>query len=258
MILAFDIGNTNIVLAVFKDAQILQSWRKTTDSELPEQEYETWLIACLNSQGIELGQLQGSIISTVVPKLLPVFNKMVRKLIGKEPIGVSPKLNLGITLAVDAPEKVGQDRIVNAVAVYQRHASSSIVIDFGTATTLDVISHLGAFSGGIICPGVGIIREALVSKTSQLFHVELEPPSNVIGTNTTDSLKSGLFYGYASMIEALVGLLIKEMQCRNEPVPLVVATGGLSRVFKNAIPSVQQWDGDLTLWGLYLIYQKND
>ena len=254
MMLAFDVGNTNIVMAVFDGQKLSRQWRFHTDEKKTADEYEALVRSMLSASDLTPEQLDGAIISSVVPRLSFVLSQMARKLIDKEPIRVNPTLNLGIHMDVDSPEKVGQDRIVNAVAAYHRFQNSVIIVDFGTATTLDVVSSEGVFQGGIICPGMEIIAEALVSKTSQLFRVDLEPPKQLVGKNTTDSIKAGLFYGYTGMIESLITQLMQEVQ---NPETLIIATGGLSNVVSKAIPSIHHWISDLTLEGLQLIYKMN-
>ena len=258
MILAFDIGNTNIVAGFLSEAgQILQQWRMDTDLTQSLEEYQRQMNPHLAHPSFSSKPIQGSVLSSVVPKLSPVFIKMVQKLIAQDPIQVAPSLHLGITLDVEAPEKVGQDRIVNGVAAYHRYQTSVITVDFGTATKLDVVTHMGTFIGGIICPGIRIIAEALVARTSQLFQVTLEPPASLIGRNTTDCLKSGLYYGYTSMIEGLITKLKLTLNQKQEPTPVIIATGGLSHLFKEALPLVDHWDADLTLHGLYRVYHLN-
>tara|TARA_Y100001960_G_scaffold257754_1_gene276884 strand:- start:57 stop:599 length:543 start_codon:yes stop_codon:yes gene_type:complete len=177
-------------------------------------------------------------------------------MIGQHPIKVSNELNLGIQVNTENPSKVGQDRLINAAAAYKEYGTALVVVDCGTATTLDVVTAEGVFQGGVICPGLLISAEELFSKGAQLFQVNLEMPNNLIGKNTTESLKSGLIYGYGGMIESLINKLTKEIKLQNQPDPIVVITGGLAPkilpIVTNAI-----YHKDLTLRGLYLCYTMN-
>jgi len=177
-------------------------------------------------------------------------------LVGQPPIIVNSDLNFGIEINTEIPSKVGQDRLINALAAYQEYKTSLIVIDCGTATTLDVVTAEGVFEGGVICPGLLISAEVLFSKAAQLFQVNLEIPENLIGKNTTDSVKSGLIYGYGGMIDSLINKLAKEIVKMDQPYPTVVITGGLANKLLPILPEVIFHD-HLTLRGLYLFHLMN-
>ena len=256
MILAVDIGNSNVLLGLVNNSKILQSWRLHTDIHLSVDEYEMLVRGMLFACDFSLKDTQGAVLSSVVPELTEVFFKLLNNLIGKTPIKVSHELNLGIEIKTEMPEKVGQDRLINALAAFNEYKTSLIIIDCGTATTLDVVTEDGLFLGGIICPGLLISAEVLFSKAAQLFQVNLEMPENIIGKNTTDSMKSGLIYGYGGMIDSLIKKLIEEIKLPEGKIPNIVLTGGLAKKILPILPNVIYHD-DLTLRGLYLFYELN-
>jgi len=256
MILAVDIGNSEVLLGLVKDSKILQSWRLHTDIHQSLDEYEMLVRGMLFACDFSLKETRGSVLSSVVPELTEVFFKLLSNLIGQPPIKVSHDLNLGIEIKTEMPAKVGQDRLINASAAFQQYKSSLIIVDCGTATTLDVVTSEGYFQGGVICPGLLISAEILFSKAAQLFQVNLEMPENLIGKNTTDSVKSGLIIGYGGMIESLIMKLSNEIEKQGQLTPKVIITGGLAKKILPIIPNVIYHD-DLTLKGLYLFYKLN-
>ncbi|MBF0236344.1 MAG: type III pantothenate kinase [SAR324 cluster bacterium] len=253
MLLAFDIGNTKISTAVFQDSSIIHRGKFPSRRSGTAIDYQQQIAEFLLSSKISLSTIEDVIFSSVVPELSVAFHKMAQNLIGKKAIQVSPALNLGIRLDVDFPEKVGQDRIATAVAAYEMFHACVIVLDMGTATTIDLVSQDGIFQGGIICPGMGILSNVLTKNTSQLFQVPLEPPVHVIGKNTEDCLKSGIFFGYIGMIRSLIQQIITTL----DESPVLVATGGIAAILKTHIPEIPHWIDDLLLTGLLNIYQKN-
>ena len=256
MILAIDIGNSNVVIGVFNNEKLMQSWRLRTRLHQSIDEYEMLVRGMLFACNFSLEETKGAVLSSVVPELTDVFSKLIENMIGQQPIKVSNELFLGIQINTENPSKVGQDRLINAAAAYQLYNTSLIVVDCGTATTIDVVTSDGVFQGGVICPGLLISAEELFSKAAQLFQVNLEIPKNLIGKNTTESLKSGLIYGYAGMIESLIKKLTKEIKQQNQPDPTVIITGGLAA---KILPIVTKavYHENLTLRGLYLCYKMN-
>ena len=256
MILAIDIGNSNVVIGVFNNEKLMQSWRLRTRLHQSIDEYEMLVRGMLFACNFSLEETQGAVLSSVVPELTDVFSKLIENMIGQQPIKVSNELFLGIQINTENPSKVGQDRLINAAAAYHHYNTCLIVVDCGTATTMDVVTSEGVFQGGVICPGLIISAEELFSKAAQLFQVNLEIPKNLIGKNTTESLKSGLMYGYAGMIESLIKKLTKEIKQQNQPDPTVIITGGLAA---KILPIVTKaiYHEDLTLRGLYLFYKMN-
>jgi len=256
MIIAVDIGNSDVVLGLVKDSKILQSWRLHTSIHQSVDEYEILVRGMLFACNFSLKEAQGAVLSSVVPELTEVFTILLENLIGKPPIKVSHECNLGIEINTETPAKVGEDRLINASAAYQQYKNSLIIIDCGTATTLDVVTAEGVFQGGVICPGLLISADVLFSKAAQLFQVNLEMPEYVIGKNTTDSIKSGLIYGYGGMIDSLIKRITNEIEQQGQPTPKVVITGGLAAKILPILSNVIYHD-DLTLRGLYLFYLLN-
>ena len=256
MIIAVDIGNSDVVIGIFNDEKLLQSWRLRTIIQQSLNEYEIQLRGMLFACDFSVKETKGAVLSSVVPELTDLFTQLIENIIGQRPIKVSNELNLGIVVKTESPSKVGQDRLINAAAAYQEYKTSLVIIDCGTATTLDVVTAEGVFQGGVICPGLLISAEGLFSKASQLFQVNLEMPKKLIGENTTESLKSGLIYGYGGMIESLINKLTKEIKRQKQPNPTVVITGGLAAKILPILTNVIYHE-DLTLRGLYLCYKMN-
>ena len=256
MIIAVDIGNSDVVLGLVKDSKILQSWRIHTGIHQSVDEYEILVRGMLFACDFSLQEVQDAVLSSVVPELTEVFTILIESLIGKSPVKVSHECNLGIEINTETPAKVGQDRLINAAAAYDQYKTSLIIIDCGTATTLDVVTDGGVFEGGVICPGLLISADVLFSKAAQLFQVNLEMPEYVIGKNTTDSVKSGLIYGYGGMIASLIKRITNEIEQQAQPKPKVVITGGLAAKILPILSNVYYHD-DLTLRGLYLFYLLN-
>jgi len=227
MIIAVDIGNSDVVLGLVKDSKILQSWRIHTGIHQSVDEYEILVRGMLFACDFSLQQVEDAVLSSVVPELTEVFTILIESLIGKAPVKVSHECNLGIEINTETPAKVGQDRLINAAAAYDQYKTSLIIIDCGTATTLDVVTEGGVFEGGVICPGLLISADVLFSKAAQLFQVNLEMPEYVIGKNTTDSVKSGLIYGYGGMIDSLIKRITNEIEQQAQPKPKVVITVSL-------------------------------
>ena len=256
MILAIDIGNTNVGIGIFSNSKLLQSWRLNTRIHQSIDEYEMLVRGMLFACDFSLEETEAAVLSSVVPELTDVFSILIENMIGQLPIKVSNELNLGIQIETENPSEVGQDRLINAAAAYQQYKTSLVIVDCGTATTFDVVTADGIFLGGVICPGLLISAEELFSKAAQLYHVNLEMPKNLIGKNTSDSLKSGLIYGYGGMIESLIKKLRKEIKLQNQPDPTVVITGGLASKILPIVPNVI-YQENLTLSGLNLFYSMN-
>lgn len=253
MIFALDIGNTNIVIGCFKEDNILFVSRIATDRIKTDDEYAITFMNIFNMNNISIKDVEGSIVSSVVPPLVNTIKSAVQKLIGKRPMIVSPGLKTGLNITIDNPAQLGSDLVVNAVAGINYYSKPLIIIDMGTASTISVIDKKNNYLGGIIIPGVDVSQEALISKTSQLMKISLEPPKNIIGKNTVDCMKSGAIFGNAAMIDGIIDRIEQEINC----IPTVVATGGLSGCIipyckKNII-----YDSNLLLKGLRLIYYKN-
>lgn len=252
MLLVVDVGNTQIAAGIFEGRSLKAHWRFHTEPRLTADEFHMKLSFFFNKHGIEASEIAGTVISCVVPPMIRTLDAFCRRYLGHEPCWVGPG-TVDMPIIYRNPGEVGADRLVNAVAAYAKYKTSLIVIDFGTATTFDCISEKGEYLGGAIAPGIGISAEALFQRASKLPRVELfNPPDSAIGKQTVDSMKAGLLYGYAELVDGMVRRIKKEMQ----PVPRVIATGGLASVIGEIADSIESVEPELTLEGL-LIVSKN-
>ena len=251
MLLVIDVGNTQTVLGLFEGDSIVRRFRIQTDARRTSDETGVLLHSLFDCAGID-GQVHGAIVSCVVPNMLRNLLQTCRDYFDVNPLVVGPGIRTGMPILADNPREVGADRIVNAVAAYQRVGDACIVVDFGTATTFDCISAKGQYLGGVIAPGYQISAEALFSRTSKLPRVDVERPRRVIGKNTVHSMQSGLFYGYVSLVDGMV-LRIREELGSEAPV---LATGGLAGVLASASETIDEVCEDLTLDGLKLLFER--
>jgi len=255
MLLAIDAGNTNIVFAIVKDGEIRTRWRIATDARRTADEYAVWLRQLLELEGYGIDDVTDVIISTVVPRALHNLEVLSSKYFGTDAlIAGRGAAEWGITLDVEEPGSVGADRALNAIAAHAIHEGDLIVIDFGTATTFDVVDYNGAYKGGIIAPGINLSLDALVSAAAMLPRIAIEAPHSrsVIGRTTEDQMLIGVFWGYVAMIEGLVQRMKAEI---GRPVK-VIATGGLAVLFHDHTSLFDAVDGDLTIQGLWLLYAR--
>jgi len=253
MLLAIDIGNTNVVLGVFDKDRLIESWRVGTKIQITSDEYAMIVKDLFNFTGLEFKQIDGVILSSVVPPLLPVMTEMTRKYFKLEPMVVTDRIKTGITIRYDNPKEIGADRIVNAAAAFHLYGGPLIIVDFGTATTFCAITKLGEYLGGAIVPGVKISAEALYQRAAKLPRVELVKPASVIGTDTISAMQSGIIYGYAGLVDGIVERMKKELS----PEARVVATGGLAELIAPETKSIKETKPHLTLEGLRLLYEIN-
>ncbi len=253
MLLVIDIGNTNTVIGIYDKDRLVEDWRIRTVRDMTEDEFNILALNLFQGAGIKFQDIDKIVISSVVPPVMSIYDGFCRKYLNKKPYWVDAKLTGGMPILYGNPSEVGADRIVNAVAAYQRYKTSLIVIDFGTATTFDVISERGEYLGGAISPGIMISSEALFKKASKLPRIDLlTPPEKVIGKDTANSMKSGIIFGYAGLVDGMVARIKKEMGTE----PKIIATGGLAELMKNVSETIESVEQDLTLEGLKIISES--
>lgn len=258
MLLAIDIGNTNLHLGIWNNNQWQITWRARTVVNKMGDEYAVLIRNFLSEVNLDLSAVQHVVIASVVPALTTAFREMIPRYFKTQPLVVDHTTYTGITIAVDSPEQVGPDRIVNTAAVKALYGQiPAIVIDFGTATTFDVISRSGAYLGGAISPGIGVALDALVSRTARLYKVDLVPPPSPIGKNTSQALQSGLFLGYVGLVEGLVKRIKAAFPAEDQAEVKVIATGGLAPLFSENTDVIDEIVDELTLDGLRVIWELN-
>jgi len=254
MLLAIDIGNTNTVLGLFKHGRLFHDWRIRTDVNMTADEYSITFRSLFATYEVPAREVAQVIISCVVPPLLNSVERFCRKYFNIHPVVVGPGIRTGMPIFYDNPKEVGADRIVNAVAAYERYRQACIVVDFGTATTFDYVSDRGEYMGGVISPGIMISCEALFFKTSKLPRVEIfARPASILGKNTISSISAGVVYGYAGLVEGIINRMKKEVRKELK----VVATGGLASLIATECPVIDEVDDYLTLQGLRIIFERN-
>lgn len=253
MLLTLDMGNTNITIGVFDGDRLVLESRVATDPTKMEDQYAVELLDILRLYGVNAGDIDGSIISSVVPPLTSVMKTALRTITGKKPLVVGPGLKTGLNIKLDNPASLGADRVADTVAAIHEYPLPLLVVDMGTATTMSVINEREEFVGGAIMPGLRLSLEALSSRASLLPHIDLIPPKNVIGRNTIDAMDSGMIYGTASMLDGMIDRIQEEL---GQPVQ-VIATGGLSQKVTPYCRHTITQDPNLLLKGLRILYYKN-
>ncbi|MDX2095513.1 MAG: type III pantothenate kinase [Alphaproteobacteria bacterium] len=254
MLLAIDIGNTNLVFALFEGERVRAQWRIRTDAHRSADEYAVWLFALMARVGLSEKNISAVMLSSVVPDANFGVKSFVRQYLRLEPrLITTGEVDVGMPILIENPNELGADRLINAYAAWSEHRQSLIVIDFGTATTFDVVSGKGEYLGGVIAPGINLSLEALQHAAAKLHGIAIRHPEMVIGRNTTAAMQSGIFYGYAGLIEGIVSRIKAE---RGDEGMKVIATGGLAPLYADATAAITQVDTDLTIRGLRLIYDR--
>lgn len=254
MLLVIDTGNTNTVFAVFDGKKIAGQWRMATDARRTADEYGVWLLQIIAHENINSNNIKAAIMSSVVPQANFALRMLTRKYFGTELMIVGePELKLDIQIRIDRPREVGADRLVNAIAAWNKIKKPLIIVDFGTATTFDVVDNNGDYIGGIIAPGINLSLEALHRAAAKLPNIAVEQPSAVIGKDTVSAMQSGIYFGYIGLIEGIVKRIVEEYGTSMH----VITTGGLAPLFAKATPVIDTLEPNLIIDGLQLIYEKN-
>lgn len=252
MLLLVDIGNTNVKLGIVRGEELIAHWRVATNRTSMPDEWWVVVTTLAAADGIRFDELDGAVISSSVPSVTPWITTMVRERVGIEPIVVGSQTDLGITIDIDNPHEVGPDRLVDVAAAYAMFGGPTLVLDFGSATTLNVVTRDGRFIGGAIAPDIRAAHDALVAKAARLTSVELEFPERVIGHNTITAMQSGIMFGYAGLVEGLIDRIDAELGERTT----VISTGGFGAVFLEHCPRISQYVPELTLEGLKLVWNR--
>lgn len=253
MLIAIDIGNTNITIGLFLDSELISTWRFSTDSRKTSDEYGLLLQQVMSSNNLNADKIDSAAICSVVPPLTPTFELLCQRYLKVQPLTVMAETKTGIKILYDSPRDVGADRIVDAAAALHIYGGPCIVVDLGTATVFDAVNEHGEYLGGAIAPGMTVSADSLYRATSQLRRVELNAPEKVIGTNTTHSIQSGLVFGYSELIKGMIVRFKKEIGTN----ATVIATGGQADIVKDQVGEFNHIDPDLTLKGLHIVHSLN-
>lgn len=253
MFLAIDIGNTNLVIGVFTEGKIKKKWRLATRRDTTRDEYSILLRSMLRDEGIEPDLITTGAVCSVVPILTPKIESILRNGFGFDPLVIKPGIKTGLVILYEPPQDVGADRIVNSVAGYKMFGGPLIIADFGTATTFDIITAKGEYLGGVITPGPAVSAEALSLRAAKLPRIDLEKPKGVIGRNTIDAMRAGLYYGHPGSCDRIIEKVYEELGEK----PAVIATGGLAEAVASESRYISKVLPDLTLEGLRIIYEMN-
>jgi type III pantothenate kinase len=253
LLLLIDVGNTNVVLGVYRQDELLHHWRLQTDRNATEDEFGVMLRSLFDYVGIDFDMIEGVVLSSVVPPLTVVLERMTEKYLKQKPLVLGPGVKTGLNIKYDNPREVGADRIANAVAALELYGAPAIIVDFGTATTFCFIDEEGNYIGGAITPGVNISAEALYQRAAKLTRVEIVKPDSVVGRNTVQAVQAGIYYGYVGVVDEIVTRMKQVLTKR----PHGVATGGLAKLICNDTKTIDEINPLLTLVGLKLIWERN-
>ncbi|GAA0869997.1 type III pantothenate kinase [Brevundimonas basaltis] len=253
MLLAIEQGNTNTLFAVHDGTDWVAQWRTATESTRTADEYAVWLSQLLTMRGLDIRQLDGCIISSVVPQSIFNLRNLSRRYLNVEPLVIGDNVDLGIGVRILKPSEAGADRLVNAIGAHLAYPGDLVIIDSGTATTFDVVAADGAFEGGVIAPGINLSLQALHEAAAMLPRIAIQRPERVIGKDTVSNMQSGVFWGYVALIEGLVARIKAEW---GNPMT-VIGTGGVASLFEGATDSIDRFDPDLTIRGLLEIWRRN-
>jgi type III pantothenate kinase len=259
MLLTLDVGNTNTVLGLYRFAtdELITHWRVSTLRTQTADEYGVLFLNLFAMRKVEASEVSAIIISSVVPPLESTLRQVCERYFNLKPMFVEPGIKTGMPILVDNPTEVGADRLVNSVAAFARYGGPCVVVDFGTATTFDMVSAKGEYLGGAIAPGLAISAEALFARAARLSRVDVKKPAKVVGTNTVAAVQSGLYYGYIGLVDGILERIVNETRVPDSPAPKVIATGGLAHLIVDDSRFIETVDDMLTLDGLRLIYERN-
>ncbi len=253
MLLCVDIGNTNITIGLYRGEELVAHWRVSTDQQKMPDEYGILLLSLMARQGLEPSEIRGVSVASVVPPVTDMILEMLDSYVGVEPLLVGAGIKTGVAVRYDNPYEVGADRVVNAAAAFRLYGGPACIVDFGTGTTFDALSATGDYLGGAIAPGVRVAAEALFLRTAKLPRIDLTRPRKAIGTNTADSMRSGILFGYVGLVEGMVERFRRELG----PSMRVIGTGGLAKDIAQETDVIEVVDPWLTLKGLQIVYELN-